>query len=106
MLLARKEDYREILLDFRASMFQRLTVIMAVFCAVAAYVVLFFKPLPYHLFFSAFAYSVFAIFVQQAAKRYPNAARYAFVFSFFLAVLAALLLFPLRWMVFLIFPCC
>ena len=104
MLLARKEDYREILLDFRASMFQRLTVIMAVFCAVAAYVVLFFKPLPYHLFFSAFAYSTFAIFIQQSAKRYPNGARYAFVFSLYLVVLTAMLLFPAQWMVFLIFP--
>jgi signal transduction histidine kinase len=107
MLLARnahKEDYREILLDFRASMFQRLTVIMAVFCAVAAYVVLFFKPLPYHLFFSAFGYSVFAVFVQQSAKRYPNGARYAFVFSLYFVVLSAMLLFPAPWMAFLIFP--
>lgn len=102
---ARKDpQYRSILLDFRASMFQSLTVITALFSALTGYAILLLRPVPYTLFFMAFGFSACALIFRQMAKRYPNGARYAFVISLYAGLFAEMLILPDASLPFMIFP--
>lgn len=97
--------YREMLLDFRADIFRRVSVVMAMFCLVAAYILIFATTTPPHyLILFLFAFSGFVLFTRLVARTHPVAARHAFVLSLYLALGAAMMLVPESWLPFLIFP--
>lgn len=103
-IFASTVDYRPILLDFRTTLFQHLTTIMAIFGFVVANVLLFLEPVPFNLFFVAIAFSAFTVFLRLKAENYPNTTRYSFVMVLYLTLFASMVLFPVVWVATLYFP--
>ncbi len=97
-------NYRHLLLDFRADIFRRLTMVMVTFCIVAAYTLIFMQPLPHQLVFFLYAFSGFVLLIRNFAQRSPNLARYIFVLSMYLGLATSMILLPVTWLPFLVFP--
>jgi hypothetical protein len=96
--------YRHLLIDFRADIFQHLTVVIALFCLAAAYTLIFMYPLPHVLIFFLYLLSAFSFYMRYLARRHLNLARYLFVLSLYIGLGTAMILLPVSWLPFLIFP--
>ena len=97
-------NYRYMLLDFRADIFQRVTLVIALFCLVAAYLLIFMKPLLHQLVFFLHTFSGFTFIIRRTAQNHLNAARYIFLISLYVALATGMLLLPVSWLPFLVFP--
>ncbi len=97
-------NYRHMLLDFRADIFQRITIVIAFFCLLAAYTLIFMNPLPHQLVFFLYMFSCFTFMIRQLARRYLNIARYIFLVSLYAALGISMIWLPVGWLPFLIFP--
>jgi signal transduction histidine kinase/CheY-like chemotaxis protein len=96
--------YRHMLLDFRADIFQRITIVIALFCMAAAYALILTEPLPHQLVFFLFCLSGFTFIIRHIARRHLNVARYIFLAVLYAALATAMILLPVNWLPFLIFP--
>jgi signal transduction histidine kinase/CheY-like chemotaxis protein len=97
-------NYRHLLLDFRADIFRRLSVVIAMFCIVAAYALIFTNPLPHQLVFFLYLFSGFTLILRHRSQHSPNTARYIFVASLYVCLSVSMILLPVSWLPFLIFP--
>jgi signal transduction histidine kinase/CheY-like chemotaxis protein len=99
------ETYRRVLLEFRADIFQRFAVIVAIATMILGFVLVFIDPLPHALVIMLQAYSVFVAYLRYGlAAKYPTAARYLFVLSLYLLLAIGLLLLNVSWLPFIIAP--
>jgi signal transduction histidine kinase/CheY-like chemotaxis protein len=99
------ETYRRVLLEFRADIFQRFAVIVAISSMILGFVLVFIEPLPHQLVVMLQAYSVFVAYLRYGlARQYPTVARYLFVLSLYLVLAVGLLLLRVSWLPFIIAP--
>src|SRR5690349_2785383 len=103
-MTAASPNYRSLLLDFRADIFRRLTTVIAVFCLASAYALLFMNPLPHRLVFFMYLFCGFTLYLRHIAQHSLDFARYVFVVALYIAIVLSMLLLPVSWLPFLIFP--
>lgn len=98
------QTYQQVLLDFQADIFQRLTIIVASASIAAGFLLVYAEPLPHQFILTLQIFSIFVIYIRYVAVQYPFAARAFFVISLYLLVGIGMLMFPLNWLPFIVAP--
>ena len=96
--------YHQVLLDFRADIFQRLTVIVAIFCIAAGFLLVYTEPLPHQFILTLQIFGGFVFYLRYVAAQHPNTARYLFVISLYVLMGIGMLTLRVSWLPFIIAP--
>lgn len=97
-------SYQQVLLEFKIDIFHRLTIIVACFCIIGSFLLIYVKPLPHHLVLSLQLFSGFILYIRYMADRHPNLARYLFVILLYLLLCIGMLSSSVNWLPFMIAP--
>jgi signal transduction histidine kinase/CheY-like chemotaxis protein len=97
-------SYHQILHEFRADIFQRVTVILAVFCIAAGFGLVYVQPLPHQFILTLQLSGVFIFYIRHIAEKHPALARYLFVMSLYALLGMGMLMLPFGWLPFIIAP--
>lgn len=98
------KTYHQVLLEFRADIFRRLTIIVALFCVVVSFLLVFVEPLPHEFILTLQIFSVFVFYMRFIAPRCPNATRYVFVISLYVLVGIGMVVLRISWLPFIVAP--
>lgn len=93
-----------VLIEFRADIFQRLSIIVALSSLITGFVLVFVAPLPHQLVFILQVFCAFVLYTRFIARQHPNLARYFFVSSLYIILALGMLLLPVNWLPFLVAP--
>ncbi len=96
--------YQQMLAEFRADIFQRLSIIAAVCSLITSFALVFIAPLPHQLVFALQVFGGFVIYTRLIARQRPNLARYLFVCSLYVILATGMVMLPLTWLPFTIAP--
>lgn len=96
--------YDEVLAEFRADIFHRLSIIVAICCLITAFALVFVEPVPHQFVFTLQLFAAFVIYIRHLAHQRANLARYIFVGSLYLLLAVGLLMLPAPWMPFVVAP--
>ena len=96
--------YQQVLAEFRADIFQRMSIIVAVCSLISGFMLVFIKPLPHQLVFALQLFSGFVIYTRYIARQRPNLARYLFVGSLYVILAIGMVMLPVNWLPFLVAP--
>ncbi len=96
--------YHQVLADFRADIFQRLSIIAAVCGLMSALALVFIDPLPHQFVFALQIFSGFVIYTRYSARQHPNLARYLFVISLYIILAIGMWMLPVSWLPFIVAP--
>ncbi|MBA3868507.1 MAG: hybrid sensor histidine kinase/response regulator [Anaerolineae bacterium] len=96
--------YPQVLAEFRADIFQRLSIIVAISSLITGLALVFIDPLPHHLVFMLQVFSLFVIFMRHLSSQRPNLARYLFASSLYIILSLSMLMLPVNWLPFLVAP--
>ena len=96
--------YPQVLAEFRADIFQRLSIIVALCSLITGLALVFIDPLPHQLVFALQFFSMFIFYTRYIATQRPNLARYLFVSSLYVILGVSMLMLPVSWLPFLVAP--
>ncbi len=99
-----EDTYHQVLVEFRADVFQRLTLTIALFYIAAGFLLLNVEPLPHQLILSLQIFAGFVFYIRYAAARHPDTTRYLFVISLYVVVGLAMLMLRVDWLPFIVAP--
>jgi signal transduction histidine kinase/CheY-like chemotaxis protein len=99
-----EKTYEQVLMEFRADIFQRLTIMVAVLGVAASFALVFAKPLPHQFILTLQIFCAFVLYLRYIALRRPDVARYIFVASLYALVCIGMLMFRLNWLPFIVAP--
>jgi signal transduction histidine kinase/CheY-like chemotaxis protein len=96
--------YQQVLAEFRADIFQRLSIIVAVGSLITGFALVFIDPLPHQFIFALQLFSGFVLYTRYLARQRPNLARYLFVSSLYAIFVVGMWMLPFSWLPFIIAP--
>lgn len=96
--------YRQVLHEFRADIFQRLSLIIPIAFIVVGFILVYIDPLPHQFILALQIFCVFAFYIRSLSSRYPILSRYLFVISLYALLCAGMLLLPVSWLPFAVAP--
>src|SRR5689334_13742837 len=96
--------YHQVLDEFRADIFQRLSIIVPLCGVITGLLLVFFDPLPHQFVLALQIFSAFVLHTRYLSRQRPNLARYLFVSSLYIMLAVSLLILPLNWIPFLVAP--
>src|SRR6266498_5858415 len=96
--------YPQVLAEFRADIYQRLSIIAVICSLITGLSLVFIDPLPHELVFALQLFSGFILYTRYIAHQRPNLARYLFVASLYIILGISMLLLPACWLPFLVAP--
>ncbi|MBZ0285531.1 MAG: response regulator [Anaerolineae bacterium] len=97
-------SYHEVLAEFRADIFQRLSIIIAFCSLITGFALVFVEPLPHQFVFALQIFGGFVIYIRYIARQRPNLARYLFVSSLYIILAVGMLMLPISWLPFIVAP--
>lgn len=95
---------QQVLVEFRADIFQRLSIIVVISSLITGLALVFIDPLPHQLVFMLQVFSLFVICTRYLSSQRPNLARYLFVSSLYVILGISMLMLPVNWLPFLVAP--
>lgn len=98
------ESYPQVLLEFRVDVFQRLTLIIAIFSIALGILLVNVDPLPHQFILTLQIFGAFVFYVRSFAAVRPRTARYLFVISLYVIVGLAMLMLRANWLPFTVAP--
>ena len=104
MYAMQDNTYDQVLAEFRADIFQRLSIIVAVCSLITGFALVFIKPLPHQFVFTLQIFAGFILYVRHIARQRPNFARYLFVSSLYVILAIGMLILPVIWLPFIVAP--
>lgn len=102
--LTPENNEQHVLAEFRADIFQRLSIIVVISSLMTGLALVFLDPLPHELIFTMHLFSLFVIYIRSLSSRHPNLARCVFVSSLYVILGLGMLLLPVNWLPFLVAP--
>jgi signal transduction histidine kinase/CheY-like chemotaxis protein len=96
--------YPQVLAEFRADIFQRLSIIVALCSLITGLSLIFADPLPHELIFTLQLFSVFILWIRYLARQHLNLARHLFVGSLYVILGLGMVMLPVTWLPFVIAP--
>ena len=93
--------FQAVLAEFRADIFQRLSIIVAIGSLISGFALVFIQPLPHPL---VLALQLFGGFVLYTRRLRPNLARYLFVSSLYIILAISMWMMPVNWLPFIVAP--
>jgi signal transduction histidine kinase/CheY-like chemotaxis protein len=102
--IMKENTYDQVLAEFRADIFQRLSIIVAVSSLISGFMLVFIKPLPHQFIFVMQIFGGIIIYIRYIAQRHPERARYLFVSSLYVILAIGMLMLPVSWLPFIIAP--
>ncbi len=94
----------QVFAEFRADIFQRLSIVVVVSGLITGVALVFIDPPPHQLIFMLQLFSVFVIFTRYLSAQHPDFARYLFVTSLYVILSLGMLMLPVNWLPFLVAP--
>ncbi|MEO8608434.1 MAG: ATP-binding protein [Chloroflexota bacterium] len=98
------QTYPQVLAEFRADIFQRMSIMVAVCGVITGFALVFIKPLPHQLVLALQLFSGIVFYTRYIADNHPNLARYLFVSSMYVILAIGMLILPVNWLPFIIAP--
>ncbi len=95
---------QQVVSEFRADIFQRLSIVVVISSLITGVVLVFIDPLPHQLVFMLQVFSVFVIYTRYLSSWHPNLARYLFVSLLYVVLSVGMLMLPINWLPFLLAP--
>src|SRR5260221_10088038 len=99
-----EDTYQQVVLEFRADVFQRLTLIVAIFSIALGVLLLNADPLPHQFILTLHIFGAFVFYIRSVAAAHPTTARYLFVVSLYVVVGLAMLMLRIPWLPFIVAP--
>lgn len=93
--------FQTVLAEFRADIFQRLSIIIAIGSLISGFALVFIQPLPHQFIL---ALQCFGGFVLYTRRLRPNLARYLFVTSQYIILAIGMWMLPVSWLPFIVAP--
>ncbi|MEO8392279.1 MAG: hybrid sensor histidine kinase/response regulator [Chloroflexota bacterium] len=100
----REDTYQQVLHEFRADVFQRLTLIIAIFSIALGVLLVNADPLPHQFILTLQIFGAFVFYIRSIADARPTTARSLFVISLYGVVGLAMLMLRLTWLPFIVAP--
>jgi signal transduction histidine kinase/CheY-like chemotaxis protein len=96
--------YDQVLAEFRADIFQRLSSMVALFSVLTGVVLVFTEPLPHQLVFELQLFGGFIVYIRYLARHRPNLARHSFSASLYVILAVGMWTLPIPWLPFMVAP--
>lgn len=99
------QTYQQVLAEFRADIFQRLSILVALFSLMTGLALVLVEPLPHQFVLVLQVFAAFVVYTRFLAGSRPNLARYLFLGSLYLVLGLGMLLLPAAtWLPFAVAP--
>lgn len=96
--------YQQVLAEFRADIFQRFSLIIAIGSLITGFAVVFVEPLPHQLVLTLQLFCGFVLVIRHIGRQHPDIARYLFVSSLYIMLAMVMVLVKASWLPFLVAP--
>jgi signal transduction histidine kinase/CheY-like chemotaxis protein len=99
-----ENTFQQGMAEFRADVFQRLTLIIAIFSIALGLLLVNVDPLPHQFILTLQLFGAFVFYIRSMAAFRPTTVRYLFVISLYVVVALAMLMLRITWLPFVIAP--